>query len=78
MNTIELIKDIVLFGGNLPDERKQEVTDFIKKHETEPLTVANNRRELLIAYEKEVGSMDNLGVEESIDKYLRDLRDLSN
>ena len=33
MNTIELIKDIVLFGGTLPNERKQEVIDFISKQE---------------------------------------------
>lgn len=33
MNTLELIKDIVLFGGNLPFEREEEVRTFFKQLE---------------------------------------------
>jgi hypothetical protein len=29
MNTIELIKDVALFGGTVPNERTEEVRDFL-------------------------------------------------
>ena len=33
MNTLELIKDAALFGGTVPNERVQEVKDYLKKVE---------------------------------------------
>ena len=31
MNTLELIKDAALFGGNVPNERIEEVRSFLDK-----------------------------------------------
>ena len=39
MDTIELIKDIVLFGGNLPNDRKEEVIIFLNNTENEWISV---------------------------------------
>jgi hypothetical protein len=37
MNTIELIEDVCVFGGNLPNERLAEVREFINKTKAQQL-----------------------------------------
>ena len=37
MNTIELIEDVCVFGGNLPNERLAEVRAFINKTKAQQL-----------------------------------------
>ena len=37
MNTIELIEDVCLFGGNLPNERLAEVREFLNKTKAQQL-----------------------------------------
>jgi len=32
MGTMELIEDVLFFGGDLPDEREQEVKEYIYIH----------------------------------------------
>ena len=61
--------------GYVPSEKRMiDILEGIKKDEIVNSFEVNEHysRELLIEYEKKVGSMDNLGVEESIDKYLKD------
>lgn len=39
MNTLQLIKDATLYGGNVPTERIQEVRDFFKEIENKQLSM---------------------------------------
>jgi hypothetical protein len=41
MNTIELIEDATLFGGNVPNDRIKEVRDFINDLKSKALNIQN-------------------------------------
>ncbi len=41
MNTIELIEDAVAFGGTVPNNRMDEVREFINNLKTKPLNIDN-------------------------------------